>query len=243
MFRKLAIIFKLPGLPPANTKDRRAFLAVFWPSFYCSIITGLSVGFVVGLVLLIYQYSLESRQARESYAREVSILRERLREAASIPDVFIISNAIASVPPQAEEVMKLLRELPISLWRDELSNEKPFLDLVHKFQVSYSKFRGNALQYDKVLRQFARRFNGARGAISANDGRIISYVLGTSQGFTPKTLAKWIGFGMKQIPPWLEEARSLAAADKTLSEAQEKYSTSRKELVIRLQELLAKLDA
>lgn len=243
MFRKLTIKFKLPGLPPANTNDRRAFLAAFWPSIYCSIITGVIGGLVVGLFLLIFQNSLKLGQARESYAREISVLRERLREAASIPDAFIISNAIKSVPPQAKEIMKLLRELPISLWRDELSNEKPILDLVHKFQISYSKFRGNALQYDKVLRQFAREFNGARGAISANDGRIVSYVLGTSHGFTPKTLAKWIGPGMKQIPPWLEEARSLAAADKTLSEAQEKYSTSRKELVVRLQELLAKLDA
>jgi len=239
MFRKLGTKVKLPGYPPANTKDRRDFKAVFWPSFYCSIITGL----VVGSVLLIYQYSYESRQDRKSYAREVSVLRHRIGEAASIPDTFIISSAIASVPPQAEAVMKLIRELPISLWRDELSNERPLLDSLHKFQLSYSRFRSDALQYDKALRQFARAFNAARGSISANDPPIVSYVLGISQGFAPGTLAKWIGFGMKEIPPWLEKAGSLAETDKALSEAHEKYSTSRKELVSSIQELLAKLDA
>ena len=51
--------------------------------------------------------------------------------------------------------MKLVRELPISMWRDELADERPFLDAVDAFQVSYFRFRSNALKYDGVLSQLS----------------------------------------------------------------------------------------
>jgi hypothetical protein len=178
------------GLPPPNTVEWIAFFASFWPSLWSGILSSIVTGIIVGLILIYWQRSLENRIARRRYARELSILKEKVREAISIPDSFNIISAIASIPLQAKGLMTLLREVPVTLWREELPNEKPFLSLAHGFQRAYSEFKINALEFDKLLSQFARNFNGAQGRMQVNDGFIISYVLGRLQGVVPEELAK-----------------------------------------------------
>ena len=229
-------------LPPDSPK-RAAFLDQFWPALWSGILSSIVTGIIVGLILLYWQRLVEDRAAHRSYAREVSVLRERIREAVAIPDVFTISSALSSVPPQAEAAMKILREMPISMWRDELSQEKPFLDSAHAFQRAYAAFVSSAAEYDKNLSQFARSYNGARGTIAENDGMVTAYVLGRFQGFQPAKLAPWLGFGLKEIPPWLEEALALAAKDDKLRNSHDQYAAARNALAEALKKLIGSIDA
>jgi hypothetical protein len=231
------------GLPPPNTVERIAFFASFWPSLWSGILSSIVTGIIVGLILIYWQRSLENRLARRGYARELSILKEKVREAISIPDSSNINSAIASIPSQAEGLKNLLREVPISLWHEELPNEKPFLNLAHGFQQAYSEFKINALEFDKLLSQFARDFNGAQGRIQVNDGFIISYVLGRLQGVVPEELAKWIDGGLVKIPTWVEEAYVSAAKEEMILLIHKKYSASRIELVKKIEHLAKNINA
>ncbi len=230
------------GIPPADTPERAAFLAQFWPALWSGIFSSVLTGIIVGVILIWWQRLIEERAARRSYAAEVAILRERLREAVAIPDVFSIVSAWNSVPPRAEAAMGLLRDRPISLWRSELKSDA-FLEMAHDFQRSFAGFISLASEYDQKLSQFARAFDGARGAISANDPMVISYVFGRFQGFPPEQLAPWLQGGLSSIPPQLDEALAQAASDQGLRSAQERYAASRQDLINALTRLLEKIDA
>lgn len=173
------------GIPTDGTPEAIAFWASFWPALYSGMASSVVTGLIVGLIVVSYQRSLETRAARRAYAREVSVMRQHLREAVARPNSFVLSSAAASVPPRAEAAMEVLRSLPISLRRDELPSERPLLDAVHALQLSYSAFRVAAVKLDSLLLRFAREFNAGRNAISANDPAIIGYVLGSLQGFEP----------------------------------------------------------
>ena len=235
------------GIPPSGTPERKEFKAQFWPALWSgivsSIITGVIVGLFVGLLLLDWQRSVEDRAARQSYAREVSVLRQNIREAVAIPDVFRIGTARNSVPPQAEAAMEILRELPISMWREELPQEKAFLDSTHDFQRAYAAFVSSATEFDTNLSQFARGYNAARGVIQVNDGMVTAYVLGRSQGFEAAKLSQWLDLGSKEIPPWLEEALALATKDDSLRKSHQQYATARNALVEALNRLIRSVDA
>jgi len=231
------------GLPPPNTVERITFIASFWPSLWSGILSSIVTGIIVGLILIYWQRSLENRLARREYARELSILKEKVREAISIPDIFNLKSAIFSIPPKAEGLKNLLQEFPISLWNEELSNEKPFLNLVHGFQQAYSEFKINALEFDKLLSQFARDFNGAQDIPQMNDRSIISYVLGRLQEVEPEELAKWIGSGFGKIPSWIEEAYVSAAKEEKILLIHKKYSASRIELEKKIEHLAKNINA
>jgi hypothetical protein len=231
------------GIPPPGTPERKEFKAQFWPALWSGIVSSILTGVIVGLLLLYWQRSVEDRAARQSYTREVSVLRQNIREAVAIPDVFRIGSARSSVPPQAEAVMKVLRELPISMWREELSHEKPFLDSVHDFQRAYAAFVSSATEFDTNLSQFARSYNAARGVIQVNDGMVAAYVLGRFQGFEAAKLSQWLDLESKEIPPWLEEALASASKDDKLRKSHQQYATARNALVAALKRLIQSVDA
>lgn len=231
------------GIPPKDTPEHAAFNAQFWPALWSGIVSSILIGVIVGLFLLYWQRSVEDRAARQSYAREVSVLRQNIREAVAIPDVFTIGSARNSVPPQAEAAMKILREQPISMWREELSQKKPFLDSAHDFQRAYAAFVSSAAEYDKNLSQFARGYHAARGVIQVNDGMVAAYVLGRFQGFEAAKLSQWLDLESKEIPPWLEEALALATKDDKLRKSHEQYATARNALAEALKRLIRSVDA
>ena len=220
----------MPGIPPDGTPEAVAFWASFWPALYSGFGYSIFTGLVVGLVIVSYQRAMERRLARASFAREVSLMRQHLREAVSRPDTFVISSAEASIPPRAEAVMTVIRDLPISLWRDELVGQKTLLNAVHDLQLSHSAFRVAALHLDHLLGQFARRFNATRGAISANDQAAVSYILGSLQGFKSPDILPWIDGGIRKEPGWLEEARVTAAGDAAMVAAHGEYAKARQDL-------------
>ena len=222
------------GIPPPNTTERAEFLSQFWPALWSGIVASIFTGIIVGLLLFAWQRLVEDRATRRTYAREVSTLRERLRESIAIPDVFRIDSARGSVPPQAEAAMDALRGSPISLWRDELASEAPFLSAVHQFQRAYAEFLSRAAEYDNRLSQFARTYNGQRGAISANDRTVTAYVLGRHEDIPTDQLSLWLDLPSKTIPAWVEEAYSEAQKDKGLLDSHTKYKAAREALKMAL---------
>ena len=231
------------GIPPTGTIEALAFWASFWPALYSGFGYSVLTGLIVGLVVVACQRKLERRAARLSYERDLSIARQRLRDAVACPDTFVIASATASVPPRAEAAMNVIRDLPISLWREELPRRKSLLNAIHDLQKSHSAFRLAALSFDAALTQFARVDNVRRGYATNMDSHLISYVLGSLQGFSPDELIRWINFGLERVNGWLEEGRASALADPQMVAAHALYRTRRHDLTASLDVLARELDA
>jgi hypothetical protein len=195
------------------------------------LVSGIVTDLIVGIILLAYTKRLEKRQARRGYEREVSVIRQHLHEALAQPDTPDFSNAAKSTPPKAEAVMNVIRDLPISLWHDELRGQRHLLDLVRNLQVSYTEFYTAALHFDQQLSGFARTFNAHEGQRFPKRSRNHSYILCSLQGTKPEDLLPYIATGgLKEIPSWVKEAYDVAEEDAAIQEAYTAYSTQRKNL-------------
>ena len=170
-------------------------------------------------------------------------MQQQIREAVSCPNPFIISSAIESIPQPAKKAIEVIRHWPISLWREELSNYKAFLDIVHGLQLSYSEFCIEAQHLDHLLRQFARSYNSARKAISANDLPLQAFILGRLCGFDPAELMPWLDMPVQTPPPWMEAGFTEVEKNQDIKSAHSIYMEKRSNLEAKLNTLIQKINA
>jgi hypothetical protein len=231
------------GIPPAGTNESAQFWMAFWPALYSGVIYSIVTGIVVGIVVLFVQRHAEKRAARMSYARELSILKDQIREAMSCPNPFTISSACQSAPHPAKQAVEVVRPWPISLWREELTDHKALLNTIHELQISYSLFMIAAQHLDHLLQQFCRTYNGRRNAISANDPPLWSYILGRLSGFESAHLLPWLNMPSPDVPPWIEEGFTEAEQNKDIISAHGEYMGKRKKLQSTADVLIQELNA
>lgn len=218
------------GIPVNGTPDAVIFWSSFWPALYSGFLSSIFTGLIVGLIVIWYQRTIENRHAIRSYEREVSVMRQRLCEAVACPDSFVIASAKRSVPPKVGAAMKVIQDLPISLWREELPKKKNFLNAIHKLQLSYSTFNVVALNLDHLLHQFIRTYNAAHNVDSINDGTFVAYVLGSLQGFSSAELLIQLDRDHRALKLF-DPASDSAKADPKIIAAHTEYVNQRKLLV------------
>ena len=139
--------------------------------------------------------------------------------------------------------MNIIRNLPISLWREELPKHGSLLNGIHQLQLSDSAFRVAALDLDAALTQFARASNARRGYAANMDRPLVSYVIGSLQGFRPDDILPWINLGLERANGWLEEGRIAALADVEIVASHRKFAECRQSLVAKIEVLVKELDA
>lgn len=217
------------GLPSGGA-ERMDFFASFWPSLYAGVISSIITGIIVGIILIVWQKNLDKQTNKQMYKREVSILKERLKLDLIIPEVFTITNALDSIPKRAKALAEAITDSPVSLWKANLKKERELLESLIDFQNSLADFRSRAINLDHYLEQFSREFNSKRGAISANDPIIISYILGKLEEFSSKELARWLPLSETNIPQWVNEAYTEAVKSDDLGLVHKEYSSARVKL-------------
>ncbi len=168
--------------------------------------------------------------------------RQYLRDALDCADKFVVGRAIDSVPPGAEAAMHIIRNLPISLWREELPKYKSLLNAVHELQLSYSAFLVGAQNLDTTLTQFVRANNVRRGYAQNMDTHLISYIIARLQGFGQDEILPWINYGIEKSDGWLEQDLNLASDDQQIISKHREYSNLRKILMIKLDALIGELN-
>ncbi len=230
------------GIPPAGTNESSQFWMAFWPALYSGVIYSIVTGIVVGLSVLFVQRYAEKRMARRSYARELSILKDQIREAMSGPEQFTISSASGSAPQLARHAIEVIRPWPISLWREELADHKALLDNIYELQVSYSQFKIVAQHLDHLLQQFSRAFNGRKNRISANDSPLRAFILGRLSGIESAALLPWLDMPSPVVPPWIEEGFTEAEQNRDIVSAHHEYAEKRQKLQTTADALFQKLN-
>lgn len=218
------------------------FWTSFWPALGAGVIASLLTGAFVGLALLLIQRHMEGVAARRAYMRELSLMTQQLCDVISRPNPFIITNAVSSTPEPAKAAMQVIQRSPISLWRDQLNEQRALLDALHQLQVAYSDFQSRATTLDFHLNQFTRRFNSARNAIAANDPEVHSFCFGRLCGFQPEKLLPWLDLQLTP-PEWLQPAFDEVAADEQIVAAHAAYLQSRQRLEQAFQSLAQRLRA
>jgi len=229
-------------IPPSGTNEATQFWMAFWPALYSGLLYSIVTGIVVGVIILFFQRHTERKIARRSYSRELSIMKQRIREATSCPDPFILSSATGSVPQPAKEAIQVIHHWPISLWREELSDQKEFLDAVHKLQLSYSEFQIAAKHLDYLLKQFARTYNSKSNRMSVNDPSLQTFILGRLCGFAPDALVPWLGMPVQTPPPWMELGFTEAERNQDIRSAHKTYTEKRDNLQAKLSILIQKIN-
>jgi len=231
------------GIPPPNTPARDIFFSQFWPALWAGILSSILTGIIVGLLLFGWQRFIEERALRRTYAREVSTLREKIREVVAVPDVFKVGQAVDSIPPQAKAAVDALRGAPVSLWLEELPEESVLLKRADHLLKAHASFLSRAAALDLKLAQLARTENGKRRAIAANDATLAAYVFGRLHAIPDDQLALWLDLIGTSIPSWLSEGYEEAKKNAELVQSHADYSKARDELSDALAKLKAEIDA
>jgi hypothetical protein len=186
----------MPGIPEVGTPAADAFWAAFWPALWSgaiySIICGIVVGIIVGAIVLRFQSGSELRASERAFNRDLSILLDALRNALAQRDGVDIGSAKDAIPSAAGAALEVLRQAPLTLWREALPKQSSILDAAIDLQKRSAEFVGIAIELDRVLQQAVRAFNHARGAIAANDGPYRRFGVGRLLGIPGEQLLPWI---------------------------------------------------
>lgn len=232
------------GIPPGGTEASNGFWAAFWPALYSGALYSVITGLIVGLVITWNQRLLETRRSRRLYEREISIARQRLREAVLGPERFVFESAIASAPLRAFAVMAVVRECPIQVWIDAVPKQRDLLSILDEFQSAFLAFAGAAANLDHELVEFARQYNADHRTISANDPPIVGYVLGRMQGFEDREILPWISFdGGREPWAFVSNAFSRASENARIVSMHAEYSVRRRAVGGYVERLRAALNA
>lgn len=190
------LIAMAPTVLTLNNCRDSAFWEAFWPSFWSGsasgVITGLITGLVVGIILLRYQKLHEERLAVRAYGRELSIKLDELRSALTLEDVLQIDSVQHAVPQPVAKTIAVLKELPITLWREALPGHLHLLSLAIELQKSHATFMTLAIRLDETVKQWVRAFNHQRGVSSGNDPGYLHMAVGMLFGRSIEGLLPWV---------------------------------------------------
>src|SRR5713226_6736517 len=119
--------------------DWSQFWIAFWSSLFAGAIDSLLVGFIVGVMILVFQWKVDERRLQHKCEQEVATFREQLRFALNQAATTYIDNLVqpsSLVPP----IAKLLSESPLDLWIDKLPRQQKFFKILKEFQQVHSTF-------------------------------------------------------------------------------------------------------
>ena len=237
----------LTTVASAQNQEVAAFWSSFWPSFWSGsasgVITGVITGLVVGFILLRYQRDVEERASVKVYGRELSIKLDELRGALTQDDVLSIDSVRSAVPKAAAAAIAILKDSPLTLWREALPEYGNLLNLAIDLQKSYASFNALADEADQILGQRVRAFNHQRGAISANDPVYRQLGVGMLFGSSIDQLLPWLASHGPTTPEPYVAAWAQISQHARLAELAPLLEQARESLKNAAQKLLSAVDA
>jgi hypothetical protein len=240
----------------SQTPEVVAFWTAFWPSFWSGaasgVVTGLVTGLVVGFILLRYQRGIEQRASIKEYARALSVKRDELRGALSQNDAQLphIDFAKEAVPFSAVDAIAALKDVPLTLWRENLPHESHLLDLAIQLQKSYAAFNAIASEVDQTLQQLVRAYNHQQDAIRVDDPAnwlddraYHVFCVGMLFRFSIEQLLPWLTLNGSKTKESYIEAWTQISKDPQIENLGALLCQAREKLKMNASELLAEIDA
>ena len=238
--------FTMLGFPTPGTAEYIAFWAAFWPSFWSSgfsgLITSLLTALLAGVILFKYQKGIEHRSLKQTYARELSLKLDPLRQALGKSDVVNISSFTNAVPAPAHAAAQLLSNAPLTVWKNMIDKESAVVGKMLALQRAHTDYLSLAANADQLLHGKIRSFNHQRGAISANDAVYFKYAVGVMLGLPGEQLLPWLASdGPGSLAPY-EAAWTNISSDPALVPLGEMIKSSRGQLKLASTDLLSAID-
>jgi hypothetical protein len=223
--------------------DWSAFWISFWSSLFAGAVDSLLIGFVVGVMILLFQKQIDKRRFSHKCEREVATFKEQLRCTLDQPNQTIVDNIL--VPSTLVKALThLFSNSPIDLWYENTQKQKELFIILKGFQQAHTNFNTQAIKLHTATRTAIRHIHNSQGIVSINDDDMQTFFLGRILGFESKVVLPWVGIGLnEQALPSLEERHSLILQNTAIQDLISPYINARKELEQSLSNLRSVLSA
>lgn len=175
----------MPGIT-----DWSQFWIAFWSALFAGAIDSLLIGFIVGIMILVFQWKVDERRLQHRCEQEVATFREHLRFALDQPEMTYVDNLVKP-SRQVTSIANLLSESPLDLWIDKVHRQQKFFKILKKFQQANSNLALVASKLNDSVTSAVRKMNSSRGIMKANDSMSITYFTGKTLGAEPDDIIPW----------------------------------------------------
>lgn len=215
------------GIPPSGTTEFVSFSVSFWAGLYSGAIYSLFTGVLVGFAVWGAQLIADNRREKRTHKEEIELLRQRVKHVNFQDKTFVVTSAELSCPRPSSEIMDILKDVPVDLWKTSSDEDTEFMTELKELRHGYMQFMEDARRLDSILRGFIRRYNDMRGAIAANDPANQGYFIGRTFGFDAPAIMPWLDSGSSES---LEQSYGDAIKDSSIMNLIEPYKRSRASL-------------
>jgi len=170
--------------------DWSQFWIAFWSALFAGAIDSLLIGFIVGIMILVFQWKVDKRRLQHKCEQEVATFREHLRFALDQPEMTYVDNLVKP-SPLATSIAKLLSESPLDLWIDKVPRQQKFFKKLKEFQQAHSAFTLIANKMNNSVTSAVRKMNSRQGIMKVNDSTNITYFTGKTLGAEPDDIIPW----------------------------------------------------
>src|SRR5947208_2440146 len=174
--------------------DWSQFWVSFWSALFAGAIDSLLIGFIVGALILVFQWKVDERRLRHRCEQEVATFREQLRFILNQEETTYVNNLVQPSSFIAP-LTKLFSESPIDLWIDKLPRQQKFFKILKEFQQAHSTFATVASKLNASVTSAVRKINSRKGLMQANDSTPFGYFTGKTLGAEAEDILPWVGPG------------------------------------------------
>ena len=200
-------ILQLLGIQGTQSNVDQVLIALY---------TGLFIAVIAGLVVVIAVWLLQSRyerrRLRQQYARDVAILKEKIRSALDNPHETDIAS-IRTLPQPAGIIAEIISESSLDQLKEKSPKKQKLFDLLQAFQQARSRFASAAIQLQQPVRAYIRQFCQQNNLPISEDVKYESFYLGRILQFQNKAIMVWTGITPDRLPG-LEKLLEFILADK-----------------------------
>ncbi|MGH2584178.1 MAG: hypothetical protein ACRDJE_04630 [Dehalococcoidia bacterium] len=169
----------------------------FWESLSVEIIggitSGLTTGLVVGWLLWRFQRGVEQRRQRQQAEGQIAAFTRDLTRLQAMPNTRRFDRgALHASTSVGLEMMKLLDQQPIVVWRETLPERADLFRAMDDAEAAYSEFEAASARLDNALGVVASRHNPPDGH-PLNIARYQTFLLARIDGLSPEESAEQVG--------------------------------------------------
>jgi len=211
----MGIILQQLGIQGTQSNVDQVLIAL-----YTGLLIAVTAGLVVGIAVWLVQSRYERRRLRQQHARDVAILKEKIRSALDNPH----ETDLASI--RTDQLKEKSRK------------KQTLFDLLKAFQQARSKFALTAIQLQQSVRAYIRQFCQQNNLPISEDANYESFYLGRILQFQNKAIMVWTGITPDSLPG-LEKLLEFIFADKGVVQLGLAYVQARGDLETALDKIRA----
>src|SRR5260370_38272199 len=216
-------ILQLLGIQGTQSNVDQVLIAL-----YTGLLIAVTAGLVVGIAVWLVQSSYERRRLRQQHARDVAILKEKIRSALNNPHETDIAS-IRTLPQPARTIAAVISESSLDQLKEKSRKKQKLFDLLKAFQQARSKFALTAMQLQQPVRAYIRQFCQQSNLPISEDANYESFYLGRMLQFQNEAIMVWPGITPDSLPG-LEKLLGFIFADKGVVRLGLSYVEARGEL-------------